>query len=69
MTKNSKKKLETILGNLYRIDHEAREYLSKEKGTASNMYERKPRRDKDPKSPTEDKDETSKTYTGRQQSL
>jgi len=32
-----KKKLETILGNLYRIDCEVREYLGKEKFNSGNQ--------------------------------
>lgn len=62
-----KKKLESILGNLYRIDQEVREYLDKgkligkDKGYGENSY-----RNDDPKAAREGKDELFKAYSKKQ---
>ena len=62
-----KKKLESILGNLYRIDQEVREYLAKEKIIAKDKeYGGTPYRNDDPKAATEGKDGVFKTYNKRQ---
>lgn len=47
-----KKKLESILENLYRIDREVREYLDKEKLiTKDKAYGEKPYTNQNPKTP------------------
>ena len=62
-----KKKLETILGNLYTIDREVREYLDKEKLIPKDIgYGEKPYRNADPKTAREGKDGIFKTYNQRQ---
>jgi hypothetical protein len=64
-----KKKLESILGSLYRIDQEVREYLDKEKLILRNQkYSREPM-DDDLKPGEKWKNSVSKTYNRKQQSL
>jgi hypothetical protein len=63
------KKLESILGNLYRIDREVREYLDKERLLSkSRGYTQRPV-DDDSKVGEEYKNNGFKTYNKRQQSL
>lgn len=65
-----KKKLETILENLYRIDQEAREYLGRKKLIVKKAgYRREPPGNDDSKSAENYKNEIFKIYNKKQQSL
>ena len=63
------KKLESILGNLYRIDREVREYLDKEKLILKAREYRRELVHDDLKSGEKYKNNGFKTYNKRQQSL
>jgi hypothetical protein len=64
-----KKKLETILENLYRIDREVKKYLDKEKPMLKNWEYRRGPVDDDLKLSEKYKNDVSKIYKRKQQSL
>jgi hypothetical protein len=65
-----KKKLETILENLYKIDQEVKEYLNKEKlPLKKGEYRREPYGGNYSELREKYKNDVSKTYNRKQQSL
>jgi hypothetical protein len=65
--KEFKKKLETILQNLYQIDREVKKYLEKENSISKNPgYRQEPYGSDDSKSGENYKNEVSKIYNRKQ---
>ena len=67
--KEFNKKLESILGNLYRIDREVKEYLDKEKLILKAREYKRELADDDLKSGEKYKNNVFKAYNRKQQSL